>query len=935
MTKKLFQSFIAGCFICLLLHKTSLNAQPVSTVPALITLAGDTMTRFHSMLQLSDGTFLVGGEAQTLAWLPNGVIATTLTLPGITNSASNRVAFILQISGDLKTLIKAVRFPVNTVQNVFKIKTNAAPGQTTGDIFISGSRQNEVTTGGQFAGYYLAKLNGNFLNNNAPTGLAFIYDVATRPIASNNDLGLTLMQGVNQYKAIQPWDVQSDGKIVYGLGHAYSAGWAAINRLTADGKTNDSVSFWPNHSVRISSNIAQINGLNPEINFNDGITSIDSFNYTNNSLSFSGNVSIDSVRNSTLVFKVNRRGSNFRSLTPNDFNFSQTDENGNPGRSGKYPEDFMYAAACVSGACENTGTNPNTLYETNFGNNDNATHRTGGIVIDRRNNDMYIGYSTLCKHPRARFQNSDVESIVLAMNSNGKIKWWNRLHKQDSSSGSPAAQEIDGLALDYSSDQLVVAGASLDTCKYNFWKGNEIVLNASGKGFQNQFTGTTNNIRYAWLGKMNLNDGKIRAATYVGEYGNDIGQAGSVFQDPMLNGWPNPNDGNPNLDNTKILGIEVAPNGDILIRGEATRTITTANAYQRMPKPGQGLSPKNQFVRVYSSKLDSIRFSTAVALVYEPNVATAASNLNLQAAAFTPQGIVVTGYASSNFGKLASIGVPAYGDSLCSRKTGFLGRFAILCDTVETPAAINGGPAVICEGGTYTFTTPNPNNQTFVWSYPKGWVGSDSSFSPNTASITLIAKSATVAGKLSVVKKSTCAVSLPFGLALSKPLPTSISITVNPTQTAATYNQPSNSAVWFVNGDTARRANGQPIRTSTLIFVQVFPAIVFPANILASLTNDCGTFTSSVVISVKSLLSSELLEMKPNPAKNQVTVAIPEDYRMEGISLTDLVGKAQKVVINRTSEFGADISLQNLPSGIYNLRIHTQKGIFQKRLIKE
>jgi len=307
-----------------------------------MSLAGDSSTKFHSLFRISDGTFLIGGEANSLTWLPAGVVPTTLTLPRVTNSASSKVAFILHLSPDLNTIVRAVRFPAGSVQNVFKIKTNSVPGLTTGDIFISGMRDNESTANNQVGGYYLAKLNGNFLNGAVPTGLVFIYDVACRGIQSNNTLALELMNGVNQYKTIQPWDVQSDGKIVYGWGHGYSSGWAAVNRLRADGKSNDTVKYWPMHNVRIKSNIAAVTGRGTETRGNDGYQVGDSIFFISNSLGFAGNVAIDSILTSNLVFKVNRGGSNLRSTKTTDFESVSASENGGPIRFGKYPEDFMF-----------------------------------------------------------------------------------------------------------------------------------------------------------------------------------------------------------------------------------------------------------------------------------------------------------------------------------------------------------------------------------------------------------------------------------------------------------------------------------------------------------------------------------------------------------------------------------------------------------------
>ena len=638
-----------------------------------------------------------------------------------------------------------------------------------------------------------------------------------------------------------------------------------------------------------------------------------------------------------MVFKGNRGGSNLRSSKTDDFNLVSVGENGTSVRAGKFPEDFIYPSACLNGDCPNDGPNPNTLYRTTFNNNVNTTYRLGDITVDRRNNEMYLCYAILGTHPRSKLFASDVEPVVVAMEVNGKLKWWNRLHQESKDEGSPAAQELDGLALDYSSNQLFVAGYSLDTCRFNFWKGNEITLKPGGNGFQNQFTGQNSSIKTAWLGKMNLSDGKMKAATYVGEYANNIGQAGAIFSDPLLNGWPSPNTGNANLANTRIRGIEVAPNGDVLIRGEATRTITTSNAYQRIPKPSQGLAPVNQFVRVYNSGLDSVKYSSAIGLIYEPNTATPASNLSIQATALTQEGIVIAGFSNNSSGKLGVINVPTFGDSLCSRKMAVLGRLTPFCDTIETPTIITGAPAITCAGSTYTLSTPASAGNVFVWSYPRGWVGSDSVFSSNTATITLKVNTGAPGGNLSVVKKSACGLSLPFGLTMNRPLTTSISITLNPSATAATYNQPSGSAFWFINGDTARRSTTLlPIRTSTIIFAQVTPVITPGTSITARITNDCGTFNSNFIITSlqDKILSEKLVELYPNPAQSEINIEMADRLPINSVELIDQMGRIIKVKASETGNGGQKIQIKELSHGIYILKINTDGGVIRKRFVK-
>lgn len=278
----------------------------------------------------------------------------------------------------------------------------------------------------------------------------------------------------------------------------------------------------------------------------------------------------------------------------------------------------------------------------------------------------------------------------------------------------------------------------------------------------------------------------------------------------------------------------------------------TATAYQRMPKPSQGIAPRYQFLRIYSPDLNAVKYASSVALIYEPGVATSRPNLNLQAATLTTDGIVIVGFAAQNQGKLASFQVPSFGDSVVARRRAVLGRLSASCDTVATPGSITGAPAIACAGGEYTLTVGNHTpGASYVWAYPKGWLGSDTGATANLHILTLKAGPDAQAGKISVAQKSKCAVSLPFGINIDKPLPNSISISPVPNVPAVNYNLPSGSAVWFVNGDTARRANGQPITSSTLLFSQVVPPIVNGNAITARLLNDCGSFVSNVILSAK------------------------------------------------------------------------------------
>jgi len=892
----------------------------------LVSYLGDTSTRFNAILKLSDGTFLVGGETRSLAWVPAGIPVTTLSMPDTTNSRSVRIAFLAHLTVDMNTLARVVRFPATTVRDVFRIKTNTPPGQPTGDIYISGNRENEFNTGSG-PGYYIAKLNGNFLNGNNPTGLVYLFDVNARGIQSNSPL---MTESVSSYRAIQPWDVQSDGKVVYGAGHQYSASWAAIYRRRANGKSDDTLSSWPNHWVRIRSRNPAVDRRNIEYrNYNMRVG--DSILFTsNNPPGFSQNVMIDSAMMSGIVLKVNRSGSNWRSYNASDFQVLATDENGNPGRVGRYPEDFMYSAPCVTGNCPNLGPNPITNYGTNYGNNDNATHRVGGIVVDKRTNDMFVGYSALCRHPSSiQPGEGDIEPIVVGMSVSGEIKWWNRLHKEDPINASRALQEIEGLAIDYLNNNLVVLAAVTDTSQNNLWKGNEITSNPSANGVQNKPTGTNASIKYAWIGKINTTNGQMRNATYLGEFANNMGFTGAPYASPRLDGWPNYNAGSPNLARTIVRNVEVSETGEVLVIGEAERVLTTRDAFQKMPKENQGLAPRTSFLRVYSSNLDSVVYSSAVTGIWDRTTGRTGSNMLVRTAAFSGDDVAIIGFHSRGGGDLPTTNAPAFGDTTYQNSRGVVGILKKNCIGAIEPLSITGGSTAYCQGESYTFRVQGNQGLKYIWAMPAGWVGSSFSDSITITPSGIAADS----GKILVAAVNQCGASLPIGISVSRPAATDISIiTVSATQYR--YNLSNNSAFWFINGDSARNAQGLPIRSQTLNLNNVVPRPTGSYTITAGFANGCGTFQSNPILitGASQKLTQADVRVYPNPGTNQIRIT---GEAMQHVQVTDMLGKTWKYAIAEQGKETMTFEVAHLPSGVYFITVNTKWGRFAEKWIKE
>jgi hypothetical protein len=605
--------------------------------------AGDAgAERFNDVHMLSDGTALIAGQADSLAWLPANTPSVTLDASGVSSTATGQIGFILHTSGDFSQILRVVRFPTGSVRDVFKIRSTEVPGSATGDIFISGSRD-----GGTTNGYYIAKLNANFVSA-PPTSLSYIASI----------------EAAGTHKDRQPWDVGGDGKVVYALGLEFDSNWAAIQKLGTNGQP-EVVENWTAHWR--ASNGGEWDGT-PASSYNQATP----------------------LAYSAIVMKGTRRGS-LRSFTSEDYNLLSIDANGNPNRKGKFPDDYYFTQHCElsgTGTCPNTGPG-----YTNYRIQGVQTQRVGGIVIDRRSNNLYFGYSTKSTLPGG---NPDFEPAIVAMSPNGAMRWWDRGYEETTANSSPD-QYIDGLAIDYSNDRLVVLGRAHGNNTKNFWQGHQIALNMGASVYQRQFTGTNGNIHYSWLGSYGLADGRVRASTYLGEYVDGTTNYGAALTDPHYAGWPNPNLGWPNF-NTTRCGADAAHSGEIAIDSEGKiavsclgrRTFTTADAFISMPRPNQSPLPSsawNQFVRVYNSDFSQVVYSSLIVGPWDQRPAVdgggaGGNNTQLAGLAFSGSHIVAVGMHKADTanatlamgGAVPTASVPAWGQSTPQAQTALLAR---------------------------------------------------------------------------------------------------------------------------------------------------------------------------------------------------------------------------------------------------------------------
>ncbi len=625
----------------LLLSIFAVNLKISNAQSAVATYAGNAgKERFNAIAELSDGTVLIAGGADNLDWIPANVPKTQIAATGINNAGgTNKVGFLLYLSGNLNTILRVVHFPANAVEEINFIKTTNAPGTPTGQIYISGKTNDSRANGG---GYFIAKLNNNFVGG-APTVISWAKNV----------------WATGDHQTFQPWDVGADGKVVYAFGQPFGADWAAVQRLKADG-ADDVVENWRYHIGTLTATGAAVEG---------GWTPASSRADVN-------------VTQSVIVFKAGSR-CDMRSWTTADYSAVISDGNGAT-KQGKYPLDAFYNAPCNPA---NPGSTVSSPGYTGYRIGANPTQRIGSIIVDRRNNHFYIGFAIQSRLPDG---NPDFEPAVIGMTDSGALKWWSRLYRETTDNSTPD-QYVDGLAIDYSkpaaTTELTVLARSHGNNVINLWSGNSISTaqnpNNPGGSFHNTFTGTSGNIHISWLGKLRVDDGTLMYASYNAEYIDGATNFGAPYSEAIHDGWASHNGGWADLNTTRCkTDVKLDLSGRVYLTCVGRRTITTANAYQKMLKYGQGSSTWNPYVRVYEPNLKTLAYSSILTGTWDAANGAGGDNTDLSGIFPTNNGVFAVGYhkanattGAANGNPMPTTGVPNWGASTPNNESAILARF--------------------------------------------------------------------------------------------------------------------------------------------------------------------------------------------------------------------------------------------------------------------
>lgn len=85
-------------------------------------------------------------------------------------------------------------------------------------------------------------------------------------------------------------------------------------------------------------------------------------------------------------------------------------------------------------------------------------------------------------------------------------------------------------------------------------------------------------------------------------------------------------------------------------------------------------------------------------------------------------------------------------------------------------------------------------------------------------------------------------------------------------------------------------------------------------------------------MSVNDVNLSELIQVFPNPVKDNLTIEATTDVIINEVLIYSINGQVIKKEQNSTSQ---NITLNNLPNGLCFLQIQTNKGLLNKKIVVE
>ena len=686
--------------------------------------AASAVQELHDVLEVDDGTVLVAGATDSLSWLAEHCIvsvagtaaeeaaaATSCALTPADAGASPPVAGSCAVaagSGEC-AYVPAVPSSELSVAGGTGIDNSGssagrvgfvlalgggepaprwvshfAPGAVDGVSRIRASSAPGETTQALYisgavatasgGGYFVGKLNRNFVRGGATELLWATTVPASAALA-----------------AAQPWDVGGDGKVtLVATATDGAASWPELQRLDAGGSP-EVVQGWREHYTAAG----ELLHATP------------------------ASAAPSAVVRSVVVLESSAARCGLRSWSSADFNAFASDKGGGA-RRGVWPHDALMSLPCD---VANPGAGRGSAGYTGRVWDASGATEVSSVRVHRGDGSVYVGLQAP--------STTGTVPAVAAGASDGQLLWWSRMMTEIATPTAPVLEVVD-LEVDYAGSELVVLARgrrATDTSRF-LW------ADPASNGFQNALAGDVPAPTWSsWLGKMQLPDGVLTAATFIAELSvvaGAVANAGFVDLGGLFGGFADPNQlpsAGALLGDTMCGDVAVDSSGLAYVACTGGHTATSADAYAAMPPVAglgaeTGAASRNSFVRAYAADLSAAVYSTLVTGDFD---AAGTGGDNVAVAAVSPLvgglAVVANHAAAKQANAIPSTNTSTWGGALPQPggSSGIVGRFgstrlpgspvASRSDCAAGSQSVLQGMAFgceLCEAGRYAPTLNSP-----------------------------------------------------------------------------------------------------------------------------------------------------------------------------------------------------------------------------------
>jgi hypothetical protein len=659
--------------------------------------------RIHQLHAMSDGSILGAGWSRDLQWIPKGVRTTQLDAGNLDSKDTTGRAVLVRWSAGFDSILWVAAFPKGTVGPLRRIRSSEQPGATTGFLFVSGDR---TVSDPSRDGYFLARVQGH-LDRNALPSIVWSRDVSSPPRRAGG------WQGTSQYKSVQAWDVDNEGRVFLARGSEADYDSAEVVRFTAAGR-DDLVAEFRSH---VTAKGRVWRGSPAEFDRSTGWN--DTLRYSRLFLK-----ATDAQGPRTVLRVLVEAGKSTQLDT--DVSGIWSPDSAAGLRRGGNPLDILFPEPCRE-YYSDPGNHfadsvrcPGGRGWSGLTASSRATARIGGLVVDRRTNRWALG---LTWNALSRDGSSLDIPTVSVYESEGKLLWWSRLRSDATRdtvaiSALASLSEIQSLAVgqtEHTTGQTLVVQARARKAEA-FWSGDRGRL---GKGWRRAIDGLPEDGSEAsWLGKLTLVNGGFLSATWQAAAGS--GSGGSRLGD-FFGGWPAPGSVGEKLSNTSChprLGLDDVGTVRTFCQGE--RPLTTAGAFRSVAAPGTTGPVGWNVLTVWTPALDLPSWATAFDGARKNGDSGVAVAID-DHIPLPDGGELVVGHVLRASAKVAAIAAPAWADSTGDVVLGRLLRPA----KVESPLRPRplATPKLVSRSGRWWLQVPGEGDGSCRWIEPSGRLG--------------------------------------------------------------------------------------------------------------------------------------------------------------------------------------------------------------------